>query len=333
MLHAGAQGETAEQISRVLGFPPAPHFYSQAGALMRQIRDNKSPSWKIVAENNLWLQLGFRVNASFEQLLRRDFGSCVDLVDFQGNVEEARAAINRRIAERTDGDISELLDRSSLDAATRLVLTNLLVFRGEWEHKFNPKGTRTLKFYVAPQRTVPTPMMSQSGTFRFLSTETADLVELPYVEGKGSMLLIAPKQPDGLPAIEESLSWPLIEKWRQQMQEQDVIVLLPRFRTSVKLALAEPLKRMGMRLPFSAQADFSGIHQGAPLQLSQVVQQISVDVDELGTAAKAASAAVVNLRTLKAVFRADRPFVLFVLDDRTNAILVMGRIANPLTAE
>jgi serpin B len=98
-------------------------------------------------------------------------------------------------------------------------------------------------------------------------------------------------------------------------------------------ALADALKQLGMPLPFTFPgADFSGIDDTKLLYISQVVHQAVVTVDEKGTEAAAATAALMaagGMPQQPVIVRADRPFAFLIRDRGTGAVLFMGRLADP----
>ena len=80
------------------------------------------------------------------------------------------------------------------------------------------------------------------------------------------------------------------------------------------------------------QADFSGITGEEQLFISAVVHQANIDVDEKGTTASAASAVVMAAQAAPAApvtLRVDRPFLFAVRDLPTDAIVFLGRVADP----
>jgi serpin B len=91
---------------------------------------------------------------------------------------------------------------------------------------------------------------------------------------------------------------------------------------------------MGMPLAFSPNADFSGMTGKRDLCISEVIHQVFVTVDEKGTEAAAATAAVMAMTTIRPssdikVFIADHPFVFCIKDNSTDSILFMGKIMDP----
>ena len=67
------------------------------------------------------------------------------------------------------------------------------------------------------------------------------------------------------------------------------------------------------------------------LFISAVIHKAFVDVNEEGTEAAAATGVVMRAKRaqITPVFRADHPFVFLIRDNKTGAILFMGRVANP----
>ena len=110
---------------------------------------------------------------------------------------------------------------------------------------------------------------------------------------------------------------------------------MPRFHLKTEAELNGPLESLGMKLPFSEAADFSGITTAEALKIGQVQHVADIKVNEEGTEAAAATGLVVVPTSAEApprnlvVFKADHPFLFFVRDDKTGAVLFAGRLTNP----
>jgi serpin B len=97
------------------------------------------------------------------------------------------------------------------------------------------------------------------------------------------------------------------------------------------------LKALGMPLAYDvARADFTGMTDPASgkdsLVLSTVVHQASVSVDEEGTVATAATAAIMMERGVPdppLVFTADHPFLFLIVDRANSVVLFLGRVVEP----
>jgi serpin B len=73
----------------------------------------------------------------------------------------------------------------------------------------------------------------------------------------------------------------------------------------------------------------------AGLYIGQIVHRAVIEVAEESTEAAAATAVVMMARSARAqqpepeIFRVDRPFLFYLVDDATGAILFEGRILDP----
>jgi serpin B len=172
--------------------------------------------------------------------------------------------------------------------------------------------------------------MHQLRKFPFAGGDEVDVLELPYVGDRLSMVLLLPKQGTGLSALEESLNTENLNWWLSQLREQPVQVSLPRFKLDSRFNLARTLAAMGMPDAFDgAKADFSGMTGRRDLWIDKVIHQAQVEVNEQGTEAAASSAVVMKKGPLIPSFAADHPFLFVIRDKQTGSILFMGRVANP----
>ena len=92
---------------------------------------------------------------------------------------------------------------------------------------------------------------------------------------------------------------------------------------------------MGMGIAFSENADFSNISD-LDLLISKVLHQAFIETNEEGTEAAAATVVVVGTTSAgpndPLVFTMDHPFIYIIREKTTNAILFMGKVADPLAS-
>jgi serpin B len=215
---------------------------------------------------------------------------------------------------------------------TLLILVNGISFKGTWVTQFDKAKTTDSPFHPNQGEKVSVPTMHLRGHFRCGGTETLQVLELPYVSNRFSMIILLPFEYRklNLADIEKTLTPALIEQLRQKCENQEVVVSLPRFKLGSDFDLKKPLKVMGMELAFDERADFSGITPGKPFFIGDALHKACVDVDEAGT--EAAAATVVSFtRGGPASFIADHPFLFLIRDNKTGIILFLGRVANPLS--
>jgi serpin B len=134
--------------------------------------------------------------------------------------------------------------------------------------------------------------------------------------------------------VESSLDATALGALVAGLTSQHVSVALPRFRVETGTNLNELLKTLGMLSAFiDGTADFSGMDGTQNLYIGDVVHKAFIDVAEKGTEAAAATAVGIETTSLPPppdlVVRADRPFLYFLRDQPTGAILFMGRVLDP----
>lgn len=118
----------------------------------------------------------------------------------------------------------------------------------------------------------------------------------------------------------------------EMMKSAHVRLYLPRFKLEEDYHLKPILRSMGMPDAFDlGKANFSGISPGNELVLSEVIHKSFVEVNEEGTEAAAATAAVMMMRCAMIVpeFTADHPFLFFIRHNKTCSILFCGRFCCP----
>jgi serpin B len=178
-------------------------------------------------------------------------------------------------------------------------------------------------------------MQQHTGGLRYAQTENIQLLEMPYAGGNLSMLVLLPRQVDGLPQLEEEVTANGVQKWSSGLRDDyDVTVYLPKFTFTSQTGLKDELSSLGMPAAFSDQAEFPGISRQKKQQLFDALHQAFVDVNEEGTEAGAATGHIggdlPGPVPQEAVFRADHPFLFLIQDRRTGAILFLGRVVNPI---
>jgi len=335
MARAGARGQTAEEMDLVL------HGFG----------NNANPAWVAGLEDALndrtatfpdalnepqqvtlrnvhaaFAQQGLSVERAYLEALATRFAAGVRLVDYADATEAARRGINEWVAETTEDRIDELIARGQIDADTRIVLVNAMYLKAAWLVPFlNP--TQPAPFTLLDGTTKDVQMMHASGRLSFASRDGWKAVEIPYVGEQLGMLVIVP---DDLTAFEATLDLGQFDSVVASLEPTQVDLAFPKFGVETRVTLNDVLAELGMPTAFGS-ADFSGITRDAPLQISAVVHQANIDVDEAGTEAAAATAVVMRESAVAPgiALTVDRPYVFSLRDRVTGAILFLGRVTSP----
>ncbi|WP_423226496.1 serpin family protein [Candidatus Amarolinea aalborgensis] len=335
MTYAGARQNTARQMAQVLHIDPRRLELHAAFAQLQAslAAAQESGQVQLVLANSLWPQIGYPFRPEFLALLQKSYGAPITPVDFEHATEAARQAINAWAEAHTAGKITELLQPGILDDLTRLVLVNAIYFKGDWASQFDPRRTQDAPFWLTASDSITALLMQQMGRFWYAEVDGVQALQLPYAGDAVSMIVFLPAKEKGLAAFDAAFTVERLKRWTADMEEREVMVLLPQFKLACSLRLDDTLKALGMTDAFDEyRADFSGM-DGIPqwLCLTAVVQEARVEVNEQGTEAVAATAAVLSrsVPPPPAVFRADHPFVFLILDHATQSILFCGRVVNP----
>jgi serpin B len=335
MTAAGARGNTAKEMAATLHLPPDGQRLHAGFADLIQSLNNpaKARKYDLQIANRLWGQKRFGFLPDFLKLSSDAYGAGLEELDFSAAPEAARQAINAWVEKQTKDKIKNLMPEGSVTVATRLVLTNAIYFKAQWADPFFDKATAKQDFKAGPGKTMKVDMMHKTEIMQYAATDEIQFVELPYEQHQLSMLVLLPKNADGLPALEKQLSAAKLAEWSKAAKRNNVVLSLPRFKfTSTFENLKNVLAKMGMTTAFTPQADFSGMASGAKLFIDQVVHKAFVDVNEFGTEAAAATAVGMRLAAAPVeniTFTADHPFVFVIRDNATGSVLFVGRVANP----
>jgi len=336
MAYAGARGGTASQMAKALHFTlPPEKLHPAMGELLGDL-NAAHEGYQLSVANALWAQQGYTFLNDFLKLLKTNYGAGLNQINFKGATEAARLTINQWVEQKTQDKIKDLLQPGALRSDTRLVLTNAIYFKGDWETQFDKAQTKNEDFHLSPAQTTTAPLMHREGRFSYFDGGTFQALEVPYKSKELSMIVLLPKDPGGLPALEQSLTDSDLQQWlRQLVSVSKVVVTMPKFKMTQQFELGSTLSAMGMPQAFSSGADFSGMTGHRDFAISEVIHKAYIDVNEEGTEAAAATAVTMRALAMHApqapppVFRADHPFVFMIRDNRSASILFMGRMADP----
>lgn len=336
MAEAGAAGATGAEMRKTLHLGESPERHSKSGQLAAKLAPaGEKPDYQLVVANALWVQNGFPLRDPFAALLAKDYRSEARPVDFEGDREAARQAINRWVEQQTKDRIKDLLKPNALHPETKLVLTNAIYFKGRWREQFSKGSTKTEPFFVAPGRETQVPLMRQVEDHRYFENDLLQMVRLPYERCPLEMVILLPRSKTGLPDLEKAFGAEALTDWSKQAALARVTLFLPKFKQTAEFDLGGALGALGMPTAFTNAADFSGISSARRLKIDKVVHKAFVEVDEEGT--EAAAATGVTMRPTSApptpkkqvTLRADHPFLFIIQDRETGAVLFVGRCAEP----
>jgi serpin B len=337
MLIAGAAGQTRAEMQAALDFSTEGDAFHQARngvaqALEARNRtataDRNAQTLRVV--NDLWLEPAFRPLPSFLNTLSSYYGASTFLAPFATDPEAARTAINDKVARDTEGLIDDLMPPRSVDDAV-FVLTNAIYFKARWLSEFAKSATTNEPFEAQSGTSVQVPMMhTQLLSAAQVVTDEYQAVAVPYDGSELELVAIMPAS-GSFDAFVESLNATTVTRITGELERAAVDLSFPKLTIDAKVPLKQRLQTLGMVEAFEPSADFSALSD-TDVYISNAFHDATISIDEEGTVAAAATAFVgvpVSAPLVVIPIVLDHPFVFFVRDVQTNALLFVGHYANP----
>ena len=325
----GARGTTEQEMIATLGFGNATR--DQVGGYYKKMvpalveADNRTT---LEIANSVWVKDVISLRQDFSNGVKDYFSTEIFSRNFSSS--SLIAEINKWCSDKTHGLIKKAAD--NLDPDTVMALVNALYFNGKWSNEFGKASEG--QFTALNSSTVPSKMMSRTGSYKYAAADGYRMVSIPYGNGAFVMDLILPSA-NGADAFDKAvkgLTWNVYSSLINNAHSAEVCVTMPVFKMEYDAELQDILAAMGMPSAFGGSANFSGITDDAALCISQVIHKTLVDVDEKGT--EAAAVTVVGLIKTSAepentiYFTADRPFIFAIRETSTNSLLFIGNKVN-----
>jgi serine protease inhibitor len=280
--------------------------------------------------NSIWYRNDFTVEKPFLTNLQDYFYATVKAEDFTKMATVDK--INQWASDNTNAKIKKVLEEISADQV--MFLMNALYFKGDWKIPFDKKKTVDTDFNNLDGSKKTVKMMNMTEKIAYVKRDNFHAIQLPYGSGNYNMTVIMPLAENSQLSVNElinsldSSEWNVINK---SIQEQKVIVGLPKFGLEYEIKLNKILSAMGMPAAFSDFADLSKISPPAgKLKVGFVKQNTYVAVDEVGTEAAAVTTIGIEVTSMPVYpeFIANRPFVFLISERQSNTIMFLGKVVN-----
>ncbi len=325
----GADGETLNQIEKVLGIPSEEmnlYLYSYLKNLPQ------GEKYKLTLANSVWFtdDERFTVNNSFLQTNADYYGADIYEAPFNKNTCKE---INKWVNNKTDGMIPEILDNIPADALMYLV--NALAFEAEWTKIYERQQVNDGNF-TNSDGTISKAEFMYSTEVTYLQDENAQGFMKYYKDGKYAFVAMLPDEDLTVPEYVSSLDGEKINRILSSPSIETVYTSIPKFETECFLEMSDMLKELGMTDAFDMHsADFSkiGTSTAGNIYISRILHKTFISVGEKGTKAgavtvvEAADGAAMESEKPKEVYL-DRPFVYMIIDCENLVPLFMGTVLN-----
>ncbi|CAH1776291.1 unnamed protein product [Owenia fusiformis] len=340
MMLLGTAGDTKTQMVETLHLKDTPgDIFHSAYACLKDFLFKDRKAFALQSANKLYRDKTLKVKEPFLESLNKFYDGAIEELDFKDS-ETSTKIINNWVAEQTMQMIKEVLVPGDIDTMTIMALVNAIYFKGSWVSQFKPENTKERIFHRLDKTTTPVTMMHQPEAFLHVSSPDlkAQILELPYVQEKKDknapklcMDIILPNEKDGLRDTESRLTSELFKEELYFLNAKPVYVDLPRLKLKSRYEISSMLETLGMRDLFSSKVDLTPFSDDPRVDVSKVIHEAVVEMDEKGTEASAVTILTGGRSGISSPvhFTCDHPFIFIIRDTTTNTILFMGRVTNP----
>jgi serpin B len=281
--------------------------------------------------NAIWYRNDYHLKPGFVSVSKHYFQTELGGVDFAR--PESAQTINDWAERSTHGKIKDIV-QWPFDNALRVILANVIYFKGNWADPFDESETRPQPFHLATGKEKQVPMMWQKGEYNYQENADFRAMALTYVNPFQQMYVLLPRRNSSLKKLIAGLDGGI---WQNtiypQFKRRKGSLMLPKFNIEYGIKLNSPLKALGMKLAFDdRRAEFSAMSDEF-LYISEIKHKTFIEVNEKGTEA----AAVTQFSLSKGGDRSppfemvvDRPFLFVIFNSYTKTILFLGVVYDPV---
>ncbi len=312
MTSNGASGATLKEIEALIGPSTAANsFYGKYVAHFLL---------SVVMSNYLAMNNKFPINQDFVKSIKGIYNAQVSNLDF--GTSEATKQLNDWIKQQSNGELDNVIDIT--DSNELVYLINYMRFKELWKSPFHPGNTDEEVFTNDDGKAVQVPMMFQQAGEYYYEDNNCQAISMKYKDSEFRMLIVLPKHKkinDFIASMDAKEFNHIISALKAPANYIDLN--LPRFSTICNLDLCDMLKAL-LPTAFNKKADFSRL-SSVKSYINRFTQDTKITVNEYGTEASNATVQSETFLCISPQFTANHPFLYFIYDETTHAILQAGQ--------
>jgi serpin B len=275
--------------------------------------------------NSVWYSQEYTASDPFIDRIEDYYSGLVEALDFSN--PNAKNTINDWVASKTNDRIKGLI--GSISPEEVMFLVNAIYFKGDWTYQFDKSKTHDAPFRLENGSTTTVNMMfAKKVAMRRFENENVLLLDVPYGNEQFRMTILLPDDAKTVSDIVADLNADQLNSWLAASDSISPEFELPKFRIEWKRNVKSQLESMGMK-----STGFPGLfEEDLDLEITRVVHQTYLDVNEEGTEAAAATGVGVGVTSAPPPplrITVDKPFAFFIREKHTGAILFMGQYKDP----
>lgn len=312
MTSNGASGVTLKEIETLIG--PSVAANSYYGKCIVGFAPMAEMS------NYLAMNKNYPVNQQFIKSIKGVYDAQVSNLNF--GTDEATQQLNGWIKQRSNGEFSDIIKQTNVNEIAYLI--NYMRFKALWNGPFDKDLTYDRNFTNDDGKITQVPIMFQYYNEPYYEDDRCQAVSKKYAGGRLRMLVVLPKDTK----INNFLATMNVDGFNRIInglkEANGVIDLsLPRFSTDCSLDVREMLLDL-MPTAFDEKAEFNRL-SNVKSYINRFTQDTKITVNEDGTEASSVTVQSFMVKAVHPQFTANHPFLYFVYNEDTNAILLAGQ--------
>ena len=342
MLNDGADGNTKNEIEKVLGIKDYDAWQREFSTFYKNNGNQETEELKFHADNSYWINdttfsFDSQAQNNYKEKVKNSYNAETISMDFANTNPQDQ--INDWVDQKTNGVIKQIIPEKVDKNKIAAILLNTIHFDGQWETKFC-EGWE-MDFHGTDGNTKVQNMFQERKDYKYVKENGLEMLELPFRDTDIAMdIVISEDLEKSSTEIFSKLSEKEKEALFQKLGKQEKVLMnvtLPKFKLEYGIKdVSDQLENMGIQDAFDmGKAKFPGI-QGdnvEPFFVSSVFHKAVVDVKENGVTAAAATAAMIEAgcapgQKQPISFNVNRPFVFVLRDSNTGMIYFIGQVEN-----
>ncbi|XP_014272667.1 leukocyte elastase inhibitor C [Halyomorpha halys] len=355
VLAEGGVGPTRDQIAKALELPEDSYTVRTAyRALLAPMQERGVPN-QPEFKNWFYLKKNVTIEDGYKAILEENYYTEVKEINNSLKSPEvnetsqetetttAKEQTNERMegAKAVEREIIQSLHSNGLEEIppskkgekelkSKAICFNALFFNGMWADSFSEvEGCN----FQTPSGPVKVNCAESTGNFRMARLEQlkAEVLQLPYQGGRYVLDIILPEKDQSLEDVTSKLTSLDLSTIDKKLVNRTMKICLPKFKFYTISRPKGALNKHGVEDVYSAaMADLSTITGSKQLYLADLVQYVSIEVNEKSASYNHLTAtSIASLRTAIPEFHVNRPFLFFLRDKIENYTVVAGKLENP----
>lgn len=306
VLYRGSKGETERELKTFFTFPDKTTVFSG----LSEINNSINASSSIFVNNVLLVRDGIELNPAF---VKYSASLCsYDHYDRKFPVKESHR-INTQISKATNNMITNIVSPNMLDGDKSVILLSSICILPKWKNPFNNAGVRDFKSSTLRKVTM---LSLTDKRLKYYEDSLNQVVELDHKDDHTTMGVVLPKD-----SSRPSLSTAQFNEYSANMKLRELHhIMIPKFKQQNNFDLTSLFKKMGLDDLFKNMDISDIIMNSIDVNVTQIVHQAAIIVDEEGAKPAVFSRSPTN----EINFIADHPFIYYIRHIPTNTVLFMG---------